>query len=181
MVAAFGAAWLVNAREPHDSAALAGLDPVRPPSCSPGFPGEGRSAGLLTISSELFDASNIRLLALVQNATVPLDAGTSLPTGPPRLSPIVFKKDVDKHTLFLFLALTNGANLATVTVDLLQAGEVYHRMKLSNVRVVDMSTTVESRCGGGYVHLDVVTMTYETIEWIFEPAVDSFGQDNRSD
>lgn len=111
----------------------------------------------------------IELKSLTHHLYIPVDGNTGKLTGTRVHSPIVFQKEFDRVTPFLYKALSEGKTLSSATFRLyaiLESGleSDYFNIILGNVKVVGITPNLFA---GGVTgaHIETVQVRYESIEW----------------
>jgi type VI secretion system secreted protein Hcp len=104
------------------------------------------------------DGSNgtMILIGLSHEIRSPRDAASGLPTGKRQHKPLTIRKELDKSTPKLLMAMITNENLSNVTFTLTRSGSPYMTIKLTNASVasrVQTGTTEE------------IEFTYQKIEW----------------
>ena len=96
------------------------------------------------------------LIGLSHEIVSPRDAASGLPTGKRQHKPLTIRKELDKSTPKLLMAMITNENLSNVTFTLTRSGSPYMTIKLTNASVasrVQTGTTEE------------IEFTYQKIEW----------------
>ena len=132
----------------------------------PEYPGSGVGEGRE-------DASLI--LDVEQTIVQPFDPLTGSAARIRQHGPMSVIKQIDKATPGLHKALCTGQNLSQVELHYYRIDpqtrqeEVYYRITLRNVRVVEIGPTTNYVTAEGYKHMEKVSFVYEEIEWNWLP------------
>ncbi len=116
------------------------------------------------------------ILKLDHLITVSLDQGSGQASGATVHSPLRVVKTIDKASPGLHKALCTGQNLAEVIFDFYrvkpqtgQSNEVYYKITLRNVRLVEVGPSTDFITPDSYRHMENVSFVYQEIEWNWLP------------
>ena len=112
---------------------------------------------------------SIELKSLTHNVNVPVDGNTGRLTGTRIHTPIMFQKEFDRKTPFLYKALTTRATLKSATIkmySIIDAGleREYFNIIMGNVKITSITPDLYEGAISG-THLETVMLRYEKISW----------------
>lgn len=112
---------------------------------------------------------SIELKSLTHNVNVPVDGNTGRLTGTRIHTPIMFQKEFDRTTPFLYKALTTRATLKSATIkmySIIDAGleREYFNIIMGNVKITSITPDLYEGAISG-THLKTVMLRYEKISW----------------
>lgn len=153
---------------------VSAADPVpRAPSTSPGHlelsvfvfvPEEIRSTS--RTGAPVCNPCTFAAAGYTHEIISPRDSASGLPTGKRQHKPMVISKRIDKSTPILYKALSTGATLPQVTVQVDQFspdGDAtpYFQYTLTNAAIADIVVSA----GPGGAPMEEISFTYEKITW----------------
>jgi type VI secretion system secreted protein Hcp len=99
-----------------------------------------------------------------------MGTGHSVASGSPTHGPVVFVKHVDKASPLIWQAMCNRQRLPKVTFDFWHRNdtgdlEIVYAIVLENVRVQEVETRMSDSPGGGAALREIVSLSYQAIEW----------------
>jgi type VI secretion system secreted protein Hcp len=111
----------------------------------------------------------IELKSFTHNISIPADNQTGRLTGTRVHSPILFQKEFDRVTPFLYKALSQGATLKSATIKMYQIIEAgieqeYFNIILGNVKITSITPDLYAGSMSG-THLESIMLRYESITW----------------
>ncbi|WP_323840085.1 Hcp family type VI secretion system effector [Photorhabdus africana] len=119
---------------------------------------------------------SIEIVALEHALYIPTDNNTGKLTGTRVHAPLVFTKEVDASTPYLYKAVTSGQTLKSAEIKWYQiddAGQekVYFITQLDNVKVVKVAPLmhdIKDPAKEKHNHLERVEFRYEKITWTYK-------------
>lgn len=136
-------------------------------SCGPCIHGDNRLLGTVLVRE--FGDDPFDLVAMKHNITQPIDPSTGQATGGRFHIPLIITKNIDRATPLINRAVCFGDVIAAVKINLFDpALGHYYTIELSEVKVVDVSTYMQTRCDGGYAHMEDVSFAYREIRWMID-------------
>ncbi|EQC00271.1 Hcp family type VI secretion system effector [Photorhabdus temperata] len=119
---------------------------------------------------------SIEIVALEHALHIPTDNNTGKLTGTRVHAPLMFTKEVDASTPYLYKAVTSGQTLKSAEIKWYQiddAGQekVYFITKLDNVKVVKVAPLmhdIKDPAKEKHNHLEQIEFRYEKITWTYQ-------------
>ncbi|MCK6744002.1 type VI secretion system tube protein TssD [Enterobacter cloacae] len=111
----------------------------------------------------------IELKSFTHNVNIPVDGNTGKLTGTRIHMPVMFQKEFDRVTPFLFWALSTGRTLQSATIKMYQINEAgleqeYFNIIMENVKITSITPDLYPGANTG-THLETVLIRYEKITW----------------
>lgn len=111
----------------------------------------------------------IELKSFTHNVNIPVDGNTGKLTGTRIHMPVMFQKEFDRVTPFLFRALSTGSTLQSAIIKMYQINEAglereYFNIILESVKITSITPDLYPGANTG-THLETVLMRYEKITW----------------
>ena len=111
----------------------------------------------------------IELKSYTHNVNIPVDGNTGKLTGTRIHMPVMFQKEFDRVTPFLFRALSTGRMLQSATIKMYQINEAgleqeYFNIIMENVKITSITPDLYPGANTG-THLETVLIRYEKITW----------------
>jgi type VI secretion system secreted protein Hcp len=116
------------------------------------------------------DSTQIPVLFLTEEITVPFDASSGRATGRRAHSPLTIVKTLDRSSIDFFVAAVNNETLRSVTCTLYRergdgAMRAYFRVILTNANIVDYKDAGDGLSGDARAdERERISLTYEKIE-----------------
>lgn len=119
---------------------------------------------------------SIEVIEFVHSLSIPTDGNTGRLTGTRIHAPVVFVKEFDSSSPYLFKAVTTGQTLKSAEFkwyainDAGQEAE-YYNIKLGNVKVVSVAPVmhnVKNPATEKFNHMESVQLRYEKITWTYK-------------
>ena len=112
---------------------------------------------------------SIEIKSLTHNVNIPVDSNTGRLTGTRIHAPIMFQKEFDRVTPFLYRALSTGATLKSAMIKMYSINEAgmekeYFNIILHNVKLTSITPDLYLGATTG-THLETVLLRYEKITW----------------
>ncbi len=119
---------------------------------------------------------SVEVLELAHSVHIPTDGNTGKLTGTRVHDPLVFYKEYDASSPYLYKAVTSGQTLKSVEIKWYRIDDAgneveYFNTKLDNVKVVGVSPVmynIKDPAREKYNHLEKVEMRYEKITWAYK-------------
>ncbi|MGL4605644.1 MAG: Hcp family type VI secretion system effector [Iodobacter sp.] len=116
---------------------------------------------------------SVELTAFEHRVNTPTDNNTGKLTGTRIHHPLVFTKEFDASSPYLYKAVTSGQNLKSIEIKWYQIDDAgnekeYFNMMLDNVKIVGVSPVmhnIKDPAREKYNHLEAVEVRYEKITW----------------
>lgn len=111
----------------------------------------------------------IEIKSLTHNVNIPADSNTGRLTGTRVHAPIMFQKEFDRVTPFLYKALSTGATLKSAIIKMYTITDAgmereYFNIILENVKLTSITPDLYPGASTG-MHLETVLLRYEKITW----------------
>lgn len=111
----------------------------------------------------------IELKSFTHNVNIPVDGNTGKLTGTRIHMPVMFQKEFDRITPFLFRALSTGRTLQSAIIKMYLINEAgveqeYFNIILESVKITSITPDLYLGANTG-THLETVLMRYEKITW----------------
>ncbi|MGA1874119.1 MAG: Hcp family type VI secretion system effector [bacterium] len=134
---------------------------------------QGRIEGSCTIEGR---EGMIVVYSFGHNIRVPYDQQTRLITGRRAHAPFELLKEVDKSSPLLYRAMINNERLSNVRIKFYRIGpthleEHYFTITLINANIVKIAPSATSfpKEAEGLKPMEILSFTYERIQWCWEP------------
>lgn len=119
---------------------------------------------------------SVEVVAFDHAVNIPTDSNTGKLTGPRVHKPIVFSKETDASTPYLYKAVTSGQTLKSVEIKWYRIDDAgkekeYFNTKLENVKVVGVTPKMLDIKNPAYEkhnHLEDIELRYEKITWSYK-------------
>jgi len=119
---------------------------------------------------------SIEVVALDHNLYIPTDNNTGKLTGTRVHTPLVFTKEIDRSSPYLFRGVTEGTTHASAQFKWYRINEngqevEYYNVLLENVRVVKVASKmhdIKDVSKERHNHLEQVELRYERITWTYK-------------
>ncbi|MDR3427003.1 Hcp family type VI secretion system effector [Silvimonas sp.] len=119
---------------------------------------------------------SVEVVEFTHGVRIPTDGNTGKLTGTRVHEPLVFFKETDASSPYLYKAVTSGQTLKSVEIKWYKIDDAgneveYFNTKLDNVKVVGVSPVMHNIKEPGkekYNHLEKVEMRYEKITWAYK-------------
>ncbi|WP_312583570.1 Hcp family type VI secretion system effector [Atlantibacter sp.] len=111
----------------------------------------------------------IEIKSLTHNINIPADSNTGRLTGTRVHAPVMFQKEFDRVTPFLYKALSTGATLKSAIIKMYTITDAgmekeYFNIILDNVKLTSITPDLYPGASTG-MHLETVLLRYEKITW----------------
>lgn len=111
----------------------------------------------------------IEIKSLTHNINIPTDSNTGRLTGTRVHAPVMFQKEFDRVTPFLYKALSTGATLKSAIIKMYTITDAgmekeYFSIILDNVKLTSITPDLYPGASTG-MHLETVLLRYEKITW----------------
>lgn len=111
----------------------------------------------------------IEIKSLTHNVNIPADSNTGRLTGTRVHTPVIFQKEFDRVTPFLYKALSTGATLKSAIIKMYTMTEAgmekeYFNTLMDNVKLTSITPDLYPGASTG-MHLETVQLRYEKITW----------------
>ena len=129
--------------------------------------------GSVTVSGR---EGSVEVVAFDHAVKIPTDANTGKLTGTRVHEPIVFTKETDASTPYLYKAVSSGQTLKAVEIRWYKIDDAgkekeYFNTKLENVKVVGVTPKmhdIKSPAFEKHNHLESIELRYEKITWSYK-------------
>lgn len=129
--------------------------------------------GSVTVSGR---EGSVEVVAFDHAVKIPTDANTGKLTGTRVHEPIVFTKETDASTPYLYKAVSSGQTLTAVEIRWYKIDDAgkekeYFNTKLENVKVVGVTPKmhdIKSPAFEKHNHLESIELRYEKITWSYK-------------
>jgi type VI secretion system secreted protein Hcp len=129
--------------------------------------------GSVTVSGR---EGSVEVVAFDHAVKIPTDANTGKLTGTRVHEPIVFTKETDASTPYLYKAVSSGHTLKAVEIRWYKIDDAgkekeYFNTKLENVKVVGVTPKmhdIKSPAFEKHNHLESIELRYEKITWSYK-------------
>ncbi|KPC52621.1 Hcp family type VI secretion system effector [Amantichitinum ursilacus] len=119
---------------------------------------------------------SVEVVEFAHGVRIPTDGNTGKLTGTRVHEPLVFFKETDASTPYLYKAVTSGQTLKSVEIKWYKIDDAgneveYFNTKLDNVKVVGVSPVMHNIKEPGkekYNHLEKIELRYEKITWSYK-------------
>ena len=111
----------------------------------------------------------IEIKSLTHNINIPAESNTGRLTGTRVHAPVMFQKEFDRVTPFLYKALSTGATLKSAIIKMYTITDAgmekeYFNIILDNVKLTSITPDLYPGASTG-MHLETVLLRYEKITW----------------
>ncbi|MDR3434071.1 MAG: type VI secretion system tube protein TssD [Rouxiella aceris] len=111
----------------------------------------------------------IELKSLTHNVNIPVDGNTGRLTGTRVHAPIIFQKEFDRVTPFLYKALSTSATLKSATIKMYSVTDAgiereYFNIIMEDVKITSITPDLYPGASTG-THLETVLLRYGKITW----------------
>lgn len=129
--------------------------------------------GSVTVSER---EGSVEVVAFNHSVSIPTDANTGKLTGTRVHMPILFTKETDASTTYLYKAVTSGQTLKSIEIKWYRIDDAgkekeYFNTKLENVKVVGVTPKmldIKNPVFEKHNHLEDVELRYEKITWSYK-------------
>lgn len=129
--------------------------------------------GSVTVSER---EGSVEVVAFNHSVSIPTDANTGKLTGTRVHMPILFTKETDASTPYLYKAVTSGQTLKSIEIKWYRIDDAgkekeYFNTKLENVKVVGVTPKmldIKNPVFEKHNHLEDVELRYEKITWSYK-------------
>ncbi len=119
---------------------------------------------------------SIEMLEFVHSVNIPTDSTTGKLTGTRIHAPVIFVKEFDAASPFLYKAVTSGQTLKSAEIKWYRVNDAgqeveYFNTKLENVKVVSVAPVmhnVKIPATERFNHMESVQLRYERITWTYK-------------
>ncbi|EHP40168.1 hypothetical protein OR16_27212 [Cupriavidus basilensis OR16] len=129
--------------------------------------------GSVTVSGR---EGSVEVVAFDHAVSIPTDSNTGKLTGTRVHKPVVFTKETDASTPYLYKAVTSGQTLKSVEIKWYKIDDAgkekeYFNTKLENVKVVGVTPKmldIKNPAFEKHNHLEDIELRYEKITWSYK-------------
>ncbi|MDR3385149.1 Hcp family type VI secretion system effector [Cupriavidus basilensis] len=129
--------------------------------------------GSVTVNSR---EGSVEVVAFDHAVSIPTDSNTGKLTGTRVHKPVVFTKETDASTPYLYKAVTSGQTLKSVEIKWYKIDDAgkekeYFNTKLENVKVVGVTPKmldIKNPAFEKHNHLEDIELRYEKITWSYK-------------
>ncbi|MGO4154881.1 Hcp family type VI secretion system effector [Cupriavidus sp. YAF13] len=129
--------------------------------------------GSVTVNSR---EGSVEVVAFDHGVSIPTDSNTGKLTGTRVHRPVVFTKETDASTPYLYKAVTSGQTLKSVEIKWYKIDDAgkekeYFNTKLENVKVVGVTPKmldIKNPAFEKHNHLEDIELRYEKITWSYK-------------